>query len=410
MPTLNVTLPPLHRGQMRIVRHPARFKVVACGRRFGKTRLGVAGGFETALQGDPAIWVAPTYKLAAEGWNLANHLVEQMPGAVTHKGDQRIEFPGGGIFQVHTASDPDGLRGKGWKRAILDEAAYMLQAAWTQALRPALSDMRGDAWFLSSPAGRNWFYHLYLRGQNADEPDYASWNMPTTANPYIDPAEVEQARGDMPDRWFRQEYLAEFLDDSGGVFRAVRQGVDISPRSRTSSAVFVGVDLGRTNDATVLTAIQGGHVVEQDAFTGIGWELQFGRLEAFCARHSPASVLIETNFNDMFTERARSLLPWRVEGFRTTEQSKRDAIDNLALGIERVEVTYPEIPELINELEAFEYTAGPSGKLRMGAPSGFHDDRVLSLALARWAETSIPVAGSFSDFRDVRVPASLFRR
>jgi hypothetical protein len=225
--------------------------------------------------------------------------------------------------------------------------------------------------------------------------------MPTTANPFIDPAEVEAARTDMPERWFRQEYLAEFLDDSGGVFRQVRAGIRAGVAS-PSAPVFVGVDLGRTNDATVLTAVQDGHVIDHDRFTGTGWELQFGRLKVFADRHQPVMTLIETNFNDMFTERAQRELGWYVEGFRTGEQSKRDVIDALALAIERGEVTYPDIPVLVNELEAFEYSAGPTGKLRMRAPVGFHDDCVMSLALAHWAELTAQPAGSFSDVRKAK--------
>jgi len=90
----------------------------------------------------------------------------------------------------------------------------MREEAWTEALRPALSDRRGRAIFISTPRGHNWFYDLWMRGQEGNG-EWKSWNFPTSANPHIDPAEIEQARLDLPDRVFRQEYLAEFVDIKG---------------------------------------------------------------------------------------------------------------------------------------------------------------------------------------------------
>lgn len=402
-----IILPKLLPWQDRVRQHPARFKVCACGRRAGKTRLGVALCLEPALSGGVAWWVGPDYPTASIGWRAFTQLAVQIPGADIQRGERIVAFPGGGWMQVRSAWEPDALRGEGLRRVVIDEAALIQETAWTQALRPALADQHGDALFLFSPKGRNWVHRLYLRGQDAAEPEYASWNLPSSENPRLDPAEIEQARRDMPDRWFRQEFLAEFLDDSGGVFRGVRAGIQ---QRETSGPVFVGVDLGRTIDATVFTAMQAGHVIDHDRFTDTGWELQFGRLKAFVARHKPALMLIETNFNDMFAEQAQRDLDCFVQGFRTTEQSKRDLIDALALGIEQGDVTYPDLPQLVNELEAFEFSQGPTGKVRFTAPSGFHDDCVISLALAHWAETRIGArAGTFADLPVRRAVAPLFR-
>lgn len=406
MPTASspreVILPPLHRGQREIVSSPARFKVAACGRRFGKTRLGSALCLEAALRGGVAWWVAPTYPIASVGWRGIQTLARQVPGADIRQGDREIRFPGGGWLQVRSADDPDSLRGEGLDLAVLDECAFMREAAWTQALRPALADKRGRALFLSTPKGRNWFYHLYLRGQDDGESEYASWNRPTLSNPFIDPAEVAEAERQMPDRWFRQEFSAEFLDDAGGVFRRVRAAIC---ERETTGPVFIGGDWGQATDYTVFTAVRDGQVIDLDRFNHVGWELQFGRLAAFCALHDPALVLLEQNsMGGPLVERASAELPYSVQGFVTTAQSKRPLIDALALAIETGEVTMPDTwPELVNELEAFEYTTLPSGAQRLAAPSGYHDDCVISLALAHWAETRIGGrSGSFADFPDYR--------
>jgi len=395
-------LPDLHAGQRRVAASSARFRVVACGRRWGKTSFGAITCLRTALAGGVAWWVAPSYPMAAVGWRMVKQLAVQVPQSDARELDRRVSVPGRGWLQVRSADDPDSLRGEGLDLVVMDEAAFTRETAWTQALRPALADRRGCALFLSTPKGRNWFYHLYLRGQDQNETEYASWNLPSADNPYLAPAELEQAQRDLPQRWFEQEHLARFLEDGGGVFRGVRAA--ITDRT-TSGDVFVGVDLGQSYDATVFVALQDGYVVGMDRFTGVGWALQFGRLQTFCDRFAPARIVIETNFQRMFAEQAQRELPYPVEGFVTTAPSKRALIDALARAIERQEVTYPDLPELVNELEAFEFSETPAGGLKLGAPAGYHDDCVIALALAYRASCRGVAAGSFADFSGYDVPA-----
>lgn len=216
MPTLEVTLPPLHVGQRAVKDSPARYKVLACGRRWGKTRLGTALCLETALRGGRAWWVAPSYKLAAVGWRGVTLLARQIPGADVRQGDRMVQLPTGGTVQVRSADDPQSLRGEGLDFVVLDECAYMRAEAWTEALRPALSDRQGGALFISTPRGLNWFRALWLRGQDQRQSDWRSWTFKTSDNPFIAPEEIEAARGDLLSRIFKQEYEANFLEDNPG--------------------------------------------------------------------------------------------------------------------------------------------------------------------------------------------------
>ena len=100
MQTLDITLPALHIGQRKVVDNPARFQVLACGRRWGKTRLGAALCMESALKGGRAWWVAPSYKMGAVGWRLVKELAIQIPGANISLGDRMATLPGGGTVQV----------------------------------------------------------------------------------------------------------------------------------------------------------------------------------------------------------------------------------------------------------------------------------------------------------------------
>ena len=179
---MNVQLPPLHTGQQEIVQSDARFRVLACGRRWGKTRLGALLCLRTGLSRGRAWWVAPSYKMAHVGWRLVTQLAAQIPGAEIRRADQLVALPGGGTVQVRSADNPQALRGEGLDFLVMDECAFIQEAAWTEALRPALSDRLGHALFISTPKGRNWFWREWIRGQS-DGKEAASWTAPTSANP-----------------------------------------------------------------------------------------------------------------------------------------------------------------------------------------------------------------------------------
>ena len=153
-----VTLPELHPSQLVIAQHPARFKVICCGRRWGKTILGIVLCISAALRGGRVWWVAPAYKEALEGWEYLRRLVV---GVTYERSELVARFPGGGSIQIRTGDNPDALRGAGLDGVVLDEAAVMKREAWELALRPALVDRQGWAVFISTPQHFNWFYDLY---------------------------------------------------------------------------------------------------------------------------------------------------------------------------------------------------------------------------------------------------------
>lgn len=215
---------------------------------WGKTRLGVLVCLETALRGGRAWWVAPSYKLAAVGWRGVTLLARQIPGADVRQSDRLVQLSTGGTVQVRSADDPQSLRGEGLDFVVLDECAYMKPEAWTEALRPALSDRKGGALFISTPRGLNWFRDLWLLGQLPDQSEWRSWSFKTVDNPFIDPAEIEAARAILPSRVFRQEYEADFMEDAPGALWK-REWLDAG---RVTAApelarIVVGVDPSATS-------------------------------------------------------------------------------------------------------------------------------------------------------------------
>lgn len=233
--TLTIELPALHPAQQRVRQCDARFIVLVTGRRWGKTRLGSALCIAIGLRGGRAWWVAPTYKMGYVGWRLLKALALQLPSAQINKTDRLITLPGGGTVQVRSGDDPDALRGEGLDLVVLDECAYMKSEVWTDAIRPALSDRKGRALFVSSPHGGNWFAQLYRGAAGRQDSEWAGFHFTTADNPFIDPHEIESARGDMSARLFRQEYLAEILEDVPGalwtraILDATRLGEGVKP-------------------------------------------------------------------------------------------------------------------------------------------------------------------------------------
>ena len=315
-------------------------------------------------------------------------LKTSLDGAIAEKREDmhRIELLNGGVIRVQSGHDPDALRGAGLDLAILDEAAYLHPDVWRAAIRPALADRRGEALFLSTPRGRDWFWSLWMHGQSAAHTQWQSWRFPTTANPLIDPAEIEEARALLPERLYRQEYLAEFLEDTGGVFRRVEEAATAAPESGPSPGeryVF-GVDWARDNDFTCIAvlAVHARRRVALDRFNEIGWELQRGRLVALAEHWQPEAIWAEANSVGGPNIEALQADSLPVIPFTTTAASKERLIQGLALALEKGEIAIMPDPVLIGELQAYEQERLASGRFRYSAPPGGHDDTVIALALA----------------------------
>ena len=354
--------------------------------------LGTVLCLETAGRGGRAWWVAPSYKMAAVGWRGISRLAEQIPGTRISQVDKIVELPNRGTVQVRSADDPQSLRGEGLDFAVLDECAFMREATWTEALRPALSDRQGGAMFISTPKGRNWFCRLYQRGQDHLAGEWASWQLPTSDNPYIVAKEIEAARRDMPERIYAQEYLAQFLDDAGGVFRRVMAAATLDEQTEpTPDRQYVfGVDWGKSADFTVIAIwdVAAKHLVYMDRFNQIDYRVQRQRLGALYERWQPTTVIAESNsMGDPVIERLRAD-GMRIQGFTTTSATKTEIIESLALAFERSSIQIVNDPVLVGELQAYEMTRLPSGNFRYSAPEGMHDDTVMAAAIGYHGITS----------------------
>jgi phage terminase large subunit-like protein len=327
------------------------------------------------------------------GWRPLRRLAGQIPGAEIRKVDRQVILPGGGEVTVRSADNPDSLRGEGLDFVVLDECAFMLETAWNEALRPALADRKGRALFISTPKGRNWFWRIWQRAAS-DGGEWHGWQFTSYDNPFIADSEIDAAKAMLPDRIFRQEFMAEFIDDAGGVFRRVMDAATAQQQDDPTpghSYVF-GVDWGKHNDFTVITVLDltDKSLVYFDRFNQIDYVLQAGRLKALAGRFKPTTVVAESNSigDPVIEQLRRDGLP--VTAFNTTSATKTAAIDALALAFEQGSIRILNDPILIGELQAYEMERLPSGQLRYNAPAGMHDDCVMSLAIGWTGVTNTP--------------------
>lgn len=222
--------PPLHPGQQEVFDSTARFKVVCCGRRWGKTHLGVLMCVLVAAMGGRAWWIGPSYPVAGIGWRLLKQITAVIPGIEIRESDRMIVFPSGGVVQVKSADRPDSLRGESLDFVVFDEVADIKEEAWTESIRPALSSGHdylngyvpgGAVLFIGTPRGQgNWFYDIFRKAVE-DGVRWAAFQQPTIRNTMI-PAlaeEIEEARQDMHPILFTQEFEAAFVVAGGTVFQ-----------------------------------------------------------------------------------------------------------------------------------------------------------------------------------------------
>src|SRR5262252_8725222 len=365
----SLSLPALHQAQQTMITEARRFNVAVCGRQMGKTTLGIERTARGAADGLACAWFAPTFKFLEQSWRTLREILQPVTAAKSEQ-QHRLDLAGGGSIECWSLEDPDAGRGRRYGRIVVDEAAMVrdLEHVWQASLRPTLSVLRGDAWFLSTPKGLNYFHQLFQLGQDPLEGEWMSWQMPSSASPYILDEEIAAAREQLPERVFAQEYLAEFLALEGaGVFRGVDAAAYLQPEGPVDGHVYVfGVDWGRSNDFTVISVVDVSTncQVAIDRFTQIDWEFQSERLHRWADLYRPRAIVAETNAmgNPMVVRlsmgygrvygdarRALPMQPWLA-----TNATKAAAIQALSLAIENGDVALLEDQVQRSELLAYE--------------------------------------------------------
>jgi len=240
MADLNFSLLP---WQQEVFKDTTRFKVVAAGRRCGKSRMAAVTLLIEGLkcpQGSAVLYVSPTMGQSRQIiWDLLLDLGREVIQS-SHVNNLDITLINGARIYVRGADRPDTLRGVSLTYAVLDEVADIKPEAWEQVIRASLSDKRGRALFIGTPKGRNWFYDTFKLGESEDDPDWKSWHFTTADNPLIDQAEIDSAKKTLSSFAFKQEYMASFTNAGSDIFKEewIKYGVEPDYGS-----YFIAVDL-----------------------------------------------------------------------------------------------------------------------------------------------------------------------
>lgn len=376
-PVVEIRLHKLHPGQRAIADHPARFRVVMCGRRFGKSALGIRLACDQVLAGQPVGWFAPSYKLALEAWREAVDRLRDVTARVSEQ-DKRLEAVTGGILEVWTLDTPDPARGRKYALVVIDEAgiAANLTEIWQAAIRPTLVDLGGRAVILGTPKGRkHGFVKMFTRGQGQDA-EWQSFRASTLDNPYIPAEEVEAARRELPAEIFRQEFEGIPTDDGANPF-----GMDAIAKAEgplsTHPPVVYGVDLARSVDYTVICGLDAWRRVCALERFQLPWADTKARIQSVVG--DIPIVADATGVGDAIVQDLQAL-GVMVYPHVFTQGSKLRLMQRLIAAFQGEELTIPEgwLPQ---ELHAFEFHYTPTG-VRYEAPRGEHDDGVMALALA----------------------------
>jgi hypothetical protein len=385
MQKLIIQIPELHAGQQRIKNERRRHNVIDCGRRFGKNILLQDLSIETAaIENAPVGWGAPVYKQVLDDFRALDNMLAPI---ITRRSmsELRLDILGGGSIEFWSLDKPDNMRGKKYKRFIVNEAGFVgkLIDIRNHIIAPTLIDYRGDDYYSGTPKGMNGFYALY--NQTGD--DWMRWKMSSYENPHIPSDELDALKTTMPERAFQQEILAEFIEGGGGVFRNIREMAVEKPQEPQSKHQYIiGVDWGRSYDATVFSVLD---VAERrqvwlDRMLDTDYASQRIRLKALSQRYNNAVVLAESNSIGQPNIEALQGEGVPVQGFITTNATKANIIQALELAFENCRLTIIDDEEQINELIAYDNEKLLSGLIRYGAPDGMHDDIVMALALAWW--------------------------
>ena len=238
----------LLKWQQEVFKDKTRFKVIAAGRRCGKSRLSAVTLLIEGIncpEGSSVMYVAPTLGQARTIiWDLLMELGRPIIKSA-HINNLEITLVNGRKILVRGADNPDSLRGVSLTYLVMDEVAFIKAEIWEKVLRAALSDKKGRAMFISTPSGRNHFYDWYQLGQSGNDEEWKSWHFTTADNETIDPKEIEAAKRTLSSFAFNQEYMSSFNNAGAGLFK--EEWIKFGEEPKNGSW-YIAVDLAGFED------------------------------------------------------------------------------------------------------------------------------------------------------------------
>ena len=386
----------------QIIQSTEKYHIATIGRQFGKSMMGMNLVLYWGINNSPCkiLWVSPVYSQAQK---VHKELMQAIGGsgivASNNYSSNELTLKTGTTIYFRSAERYDNIRGMTLDYVVIDEAAFIKDDAWSEAIRPTTVVRGKKVLFISTPKGKNWFYDLYQLGVSPDHKNYKSYKGSSYDTPYIDPQEIEDAKSTVPENIFKQEYLAEFLDSGGEVFTNI-ENIILDTWPKQNGKVYCGIDLGRAEDYTVCTFLDSqGNLIDYYRENKQDWSAMVnGMMEKI--RKYNATVMIEVNsIGDVVYEMIKK--QWQdTHPFVTTSKSKNEIIEGLILDVNQQNIRIPNktlYGPLIHEMEIYTYEYNPKTRnVRYTHPTGQHDDTIMSLAIANYNRKTNKTLGSYA--------------
>jgi len=364
-----------------INKEPYKYYALNIGRQFGKTLLGINQLLYWSIndKGCHIAWITPVYRQGKKVFNELEKATAKSGLFLYNKSDLIITGMGSRI-SFYSGERPDNIRGNTFDYMVVDEMAFTRPELWDQVLSACMMVKGKKVLFISTPKGKNHFHTLCMQ-KNYDE-RYKYFKFTSFDNPLIDSRELDERRRLLPDHIFRQEYLAEFVDNTSGLFRNLRECI-VDHGDRTSTN-YGGLDIGRADDYTCLTILNNrGDMIYVERWRHDEWSSIIDKVAVEIIKYNAVTLIEVNNQGDVFYEMLQKKCRNLINPFVTTTKTKPIIIEQLSVAIEERSITLLNKEWLIDELDSFTYIYNPNRRaVQYSAPTGMHDDGVMSLALS----------------------------
>ena len=374
------------------------YVIVPTGRQFGKTTCGENQAVKWGVEEKWNVgWISPTYKQCKKVFReMLNNLGDCPAFSKPPNLSDLIIYWHGGQTIFYSAEAYYSIRGESFDAVILDEFRDYKEGAWEYGIKPTLAVKGKKVLVISTTRGKGNLYTLSQMGK--DSPRYKTITATSYDNPYANKSEIDDARRTLPDHIFRQEYLAEFLEDGSEVFPNIKESVKTGS---ITSKCFAGVDLGRADDYTVLTIVDSNNnEIFCERWRHMEWSKIISNVVTNLNKFKPYTLVESNGAQDAIYERIRDSVNYgkgKIEPFITSQKSKQEVVENLIVAFEQKEIGIIGNEWQIGELQSFSYEYNvKTRQIKYSAPVGLHDDYVMSRAIANHALKNLRSSGKYN--------------
>ena len=357
-----------------------KYYALNIGRQFGKTLLGINQLLYWSIndKGCHIAWITPVYRQGKKVFNELEKATAKSGLFQFNKSDLIVSGMGSTI-SFYSGERPDNIRGNTFDYMVIDEMAFTRPELWDEVLSATMMVKGKKVIFISTPKGKNHFHTLCM--QHHYDERYKYFKFTSYDNPLIDSRELDERQRLLPEHIFRQEYLSEFVDNTSGLFKNLRECI-VNHADRTTTN-YGGLDIGRADDYTCLTIVNSrGEMIFIQRWRHDEWSSIIDKVAIEIIKYNAVTLIEVNNQGDVFYEMLQQKCRNLINPFVTTTKTKPIIIEQLSVAIEERAITLLDIDWLIDELDSFTYIYNPKRRaIQYSAPVGMHDDGVMSLAL-----------------------------